>query len=294
MASLTQVWVWRESIVSGVREQILTDSDGRNQTRIENMTLSRLSRSIDGKVAIVTGAASGMGRATAHLFGDEGASVALLDIDSEKLDSVVSEMHEAGYSARGWLLDLSDRGAIQGVVDEIAEHFGGIDILINNAGISIPVAVDSDDYGAAWDKVVAVLLTAQIMMIRAALPHLRAAECGRIVNIASTEGLGATRYGSPYTAAKTGVIGLTRSLAVELGREAITVNCICPGPINTGMTAGIPEENKVIFAKRRTALGRYAEPEEVAHATLSLVLPAMQYVTGVTLPVDGGLTIKNA
>jgi 3-oxoacyl-[acyl-carrier protein] reductase len=191
-------------------------------------------------------------------------------------------------------LDLSDRGAIQGVVDEIAEHFGGIDILINNAGISIPVAVDSDDYGAAWDKVVAVLLTAQIMMIRAALPHLRAAECGRIVNIASTEGLGATRYGSPYTAAKTGVIGLTRSLAVELGREAITVNCICPGPINTGMTAGIPEENKVIFAKRRTALGRYAEPEEVAHATLSLVLPAMQYVTGVTLPVDGGLTIKNA
>jgi len=294
MASLTQVWVWRESIASGVREQILTDSDRRNQSRIGNMTLSRLSRSIDGKVAIVTGAASGMGRATAHLFGDEGASVALLDIDSEKLDSVVSEMHEAGYNARGWLLDLSDRGAIQGVVDEIAEHFGGIDILINNAGISIPVAVDSDDYGAAWDKVVAVLLTAQIMMIRAVLPHLRAVECGRIVNIASTEGLGATRYGSPYTAAKTGVIGLTRSLAVELGREAITVNCICPGPINTGMTAGIPEENKVIFAKRRTALGRYAEPEEVAHATLSLVLPAMQYVTGVTLPVDGGLTIKNA
>jgi 3-oxoacyl-[acyl-carrier protein] reductase len=179
-------------------------------------------------------------------------------------------------------------------VDEIASHFGGIDILINNAGISIPVAVDSDDYGAAWDKVVAVLLTAQVMMIRAALPHLRTAECGRIVNIASTEGLGATRYGSPYTAAKTGVIGLTRSLAVELGREAITVNCICPGPINTGMTAGIPEQSKVIFAKRRTALGRYAEPEEVAHATLSLVLPAMQYVTGVTLPVDGGLTIKNA
>ena len=294
MASLTQVWVWRESIASGVREQILTDSDGRNESRIEDMTLSRLSRSIDGKVAIVTGAASGMGRATAHLFGDEGASVALLDINSEKLDRVVSEMHEAGYNARGWLLDLSDRGAIQGVVDDIASHFGAIDILINNAGISIPVAIDSDDYASAWDKVIAVLLTAQTMMIRAALPHLRAAECGRIVNIASTEGLGATRYGSPYTAAKTGVIGLTRSLAVELGREAITVNCICPGPINTGMTAGIPEENKVIFAKRRTALGRYAEPEEVAHATLSLVLPAMQYVTGVTLPVDGGLTIKNA
>ncbi len=258
------------------------------------MTLSTLSRSIEGKVAIVTGAASGMGRATAHLFGDEGAKVALLDIDSEKLESVVSEMIEAGHEAQGWLLDLSDRAAIQGVVDEIAAHFGGVDILINNAGISIPSPVDSEDYMAAWDKVVAVLLTAQALMVRAVLPYLRLADFGRIVNIASTEGLGATRYGSPYTSAKTGVIGLTRSLAVELGREAITVNCICPGPINTGMTAGIAEESKVIFAKRRTAIGRYAEPEEVAHATLSLVLPAMQYVTGVTLPVDGGLTIKNA
>ena len=117
---------------------------------------------------------------------------------------------------------------------------------------------------------------------------------GRIVNIASTEGLGATKYGSPYTAAKTGVIGLTRSLAVELGRENITVNCVCPGPINTGMTSAIPDQDKVIFAKRRTALGRYGDPEEVAHATFSLTLPAMQYVTGVTLPADGGLTIKNA
>ncbi len=114
------------------------------------------------------------------------------------------------------------------------------------------------------------------------------------MNIASTEGFGATKYGSPYTAAKTGVIGLTRSLAVELGPENITVNCICPGPIRTGMTAGIEEEHKIIFAKRRTALRRYAEPEEVAHGTLSLVLPASQYITGVALPVDGGLLIRNA
>ncbi len=90
------------------------------------------------------------------------------------------------------------------------------------------------------------------------------------------------------------MIGLTRSLAVELGREAITVNCIAPGPIRTGMTEALPEEQKEIFAKRRTALGRYAEPEEVAHATLNFCLPASQYITGTVLPVDGGLLIKNA
>jgi len=258
------------------------------------MPLSKLSRSIKGEIAIITGAASGMGRATAHLFGDEGARVALVDINEQPLQVVVKEMTDEGYDAKGWVLDLSDAGAIGSVFVEIAEYFGGIDILVNNAGISIPAAIDSEDYPAAWSKVLSVLLTAHTLTIRAALPSLRKSPHGRIVNIASTEGLGATKYGSPYTAAKTGVIGLTRSLAVELGPEGITVNCICPGPVNTGMTSGISDEHKEIFARRRVALKRYAEPEEVAHGTLSLVLPASQYITGVTLPVDGGLTIKNA
>jgi len=258
------------------------------------MKLSTLSRSVAGKVVIITGAASGMGRATAHLFADEGARVAALDINALALEEVVAEMTAAGYDAKGWVLDLSDGGSIKPVFDQIAEHFGGIDILVNNAGISIFVAIDADEYLAAWNKSLAVLLTAQTLTVRAALPYLRKAAHPRIINIASTEALGATRFGSPYTAAKSGVVGLTRSLAVELGPEAITVNCVCPGPINTGMTSGIPDEQKAIFARRRVALKRYAEPEEVAHATLSLALPASQYITGVVLPVDGGLTIKNA
>jgi 3-oxoacyl-[acyl-carrier protein] reductase len=258
------------------------------------MPLTSLSRSIKGEVAIVTGAASGMGRATAHLFGDEGARVALIDVNEEPLQAVVAEMTDAGYDARGWTLDLSGRDAIAPVVAEIAAHFGGIDILVNNAGISAGAPIDTDDYVAVWDRAIAVMVSAQMLMVRAALPSIRQSAHGRIVNIASTEGLGATPSISPYTTAKTAVIGFTRSLAVELGPEGITVNCVCPGPINTGMTAGIPDESKVIFAKRRAALRRYGEPEEVAHGTLSLVLPAAQYITGVTLPVDGGLTIRNA
>ena len=258
------------------------------------MTLSTLSRSVADKVVIVTGAASGMGRATAHLFGDEGAKVGLIDINQQPLDKVVEEMQAEGYEARGWTLDLSDAAAIGPVIEEIGKHFGGIDILVNNAGISIGTPIDGDEYIAAWDKTLAVLLTAHVHTIRAALPFLRKAPHARIINIASTEALGATKFGSPYTAAKTGVTGLTRSLAVELGEEAITVNCICPGPIRTGMTSAISEEHKAIFARRRVALKRYAEPEEVAHATLSLALPASQYITGVTLPVDGGMTIRNA
>jgi 3-oxoacyl-[acyl-carrier protein] reductase len=258
------------------------------------MKLSQFSRSIAGKVAVVTGAASGMGRATVRLFADEGARVAALDVNAEPLNQVTREVEEAGYPIQDWALDLGDKDAIVETFAAITDHFGGIDILINNAGISLFAPIDSDDYEEAWQRSLNILLTAHTRTIRAALPWLRKAEHPRIVNIASTEGLGATRFGSPYTAAKTGVIGLTRSLAVELGSEGITVNCICPGPIRTGMTAAIPDEAKQEYARRRVALRRYADPEEVAHMTLSLCLPAAGFTTGVALPVDGGLTIRNA
>jgi 3-oxoacyl-[acyl-carrier protein] reductase len=254
----------------------------------------QLSRSVKGLTVLVTGAASGMGRATAHVFAAEGANVAVTDIGLEPTQTVANAITATGGSAKAWKLDVADRNDITTVVNDIAKHFGGLDIVINNAGISVRVAIDDDGYEEAWTKGLAVMLTAHPRIIRAALPYLRQSKCPRIVNIASTEALGATALHSPYSAAKAGVTGLTRSLAVELGRDGITVNCICPGPITTAITARISDEHKAIYARRRTALNRYGDPEEVAHMTLSLCLPAASFLTGAVIPVDGGLMARNA
>ena len=255
--------------------------------------LSQLSRSIEGKVALVTGAASGMGRATAQLFADEGARVAVTDLEQAAVQAVVDEIQQAGGRAEGWVLDVADPDRIVTVVAEVAEQLGGLDILVNNAGTSVVGPLGADDYEQKWQLALDVMLTAQIRLIRAALPLLERSGAGRIVNIASTEGLGGSAFLSPYTAVKHGVVGITRALACELGDRGITVNCICPGPIHTGMTAVIPDAAKEKFARRLVPLRRYGSPEEVAHMTLSLVLPAASYVNGVALPVDGGMLIKN-
>jgi len=255
------------------------------------MTLSRLSRSIEGQVALVTGAASGMGRAAARLFADEGARVACVDV-SDAVAEVADDI-EAAYGrgrAAWWVLDVADAAAIGPVVADVAAQLGPVEILVNNAGIARPAVVEGDDdaYEVAWAETLAVNLTAHQRLARACLPTVR-----RIVNISSTEGLGASRFNSPYAAAKHGVIGLTRALAVELGAQGITVNAVCPGPVRTGMTAVIPDEAKEKFARRKVPLRRYGDPEEVAHAVVSLTLPAMSFVNGAVLVVDGGMTAKN-
>jgi 3-oxoacyl-[acyl-carrier protein] reductase len=245
---------------------------------------------------LVTGAASGMGRATAQLFADEGAAVAVTDITLEQSAPVAEDILGAGGRAAAWGLDVRDGDRVRAVVADIGERLGPIDILVNNAGVSMvaPIDGDGDAYEAAWALTLDVNLHAYTRLIRACLPSLLRNGDGRIVNIASTEGIGATGYISPYTASKHGVIGLTRSLAVELGERGVTVNCVCPGPINTGMTAGITDAAKTKFARRRVPLRRYGEPEEVAHATLSLALPAASYINGAVLVVDGGMTAKNS
>jgi 3-oxoacyl-[acyl-carrier protein] reductase len=261
---------------------------------VQRRRLTTLSRSVAGQVALITGAASGMGRSTAHLFADEGAAVAVIDRTEEGVDAVVDEIIGAGGAAFGVVADLREPAGIGALVSQVANHLGPIDILVNNAGVSIPAQIDDESWGDAWRTTFAVNLDAHALLVRACLGDLARNGAGRIVNIASTEGLGATAFMSPYTAAKHAVIGLTRSLAVELGPRGITVNCVCPGPINTSMTAPIPDDAKTLFAKRRVPLRRYGEPEEVAHATLSLCLPASSFMNGVVFVVDGGMTIRNA
>jgi 3-oxoacyl-[acyl-carrier protein] reductase len=251
-------------------------------------------RSVRDRGVIITGAASGMGRAAARLFAAEGARVAVTDRDGPGAERVAEEIVAAGGQARAWRLDVADAAAIVQVVAAAAQAFGRLDIVINNAGVAQFLPLDDPDYDRHWSRVIDILLTAPQRVVRAALPHLRRSDAGRVIHVASTEALAAQNRDSIYCAGKSGVLGLTRAMAVELGRDGITVNCICPGPIHTGMTAGIADEDKAVFARRHTALRRYGEPEEVAHAMLSLALPASSYITGAVLPVDGGQTARSA
>jgi len=239
-----------------------------------------------------------MGRATAHLFADEGARVLVVDRNPTSVQSVVDEIESAHGpgSAIGVSGDVSLTSDRQEIVRVIVEAWGGVDVLVNNAGVSLVSSVFSEDevFANNWDQTLAINVSAHAHMIRTCLPHLlKAPNGGRVVNIASTEAIVATGGLSAYTASKHAVIGLTKSLAVELGRHNVTVNAVCPGPIDTAMTAGINDEAKEKYAKRKVPLRRYGTPEEVAHMTLSLCLPASSFVNGAAIVVDGGMSVKH-
>lgn len=227
------------------------------------------------RVAVVTGGASGIGRATADLLASEGVSVAVLDLAGDQP------------------VDVSDPESVRAGVEEARERLGPINIVVNAAGVPSSGNIDDDRYTEEWQRALDVNLTGAMHVVRACLPDLVAGGAGRIVNVASTEGLGAARWMGPYSVSKHGLIGFTRSLAVDLGRSGVTANAVCPGATLTGMTGGIPAADRDTFARRHVPVGRYAMPEEIAYMIVALTRPEASFVNGAVVVVDGGQTAMN-
>lgn len=242
-----------------------------------------------GKTVIVTGAASGFGKATATRFHKKGASVVLVDKDAETLKSVAEQFAE---NALAITCDVSDPEAVEQMFSRAIGHFGRLDVLVNNAGIAVPGQPDEID-NATWSRVIGTDLSSIFYCSRTAIPHLKKTK-GNIVNVASISGMGADWNFPAYNAAKGGAVNLTRSLALALGKYGIRVNAVNPGLCSTAMGKALVEDPEK--AKRfieRTALGRLGEPEDVAPVIVFLASPEAGFVTGATVAVDGGTSASN-
>ncbi|MEN3975020.1 SDR family NAD(P)-dependent oxidoreductase [Emcibacter sp. SYSU 3D8] len=245
-------------------------------------------RLLEGKIAIITGAASGIGRAAAHLFAEHGARVLAVDLP----DHGLVDAHEDYDDIVGLEHDITGADAPEKIVDTAIATWGRLDILFNNAGVSGRAnTVDMPD--SHWDKVMSVNVTAQFRLARAAIPHLRESGAGRIINTASVMAQG-TDYGlAAYCASKAGVAGLTRTIALEEGRHGITANYIEPGAVVTGMTTAMHQDENVaaIWAKK-SPLKRLGQPIDIAKGALFLASDLGGFVTGHGLRVDGGLMLR--
>ena len=245
------------------------------------------------KVAIVTGGAQGIGEAIARRFASELASVAILDVQLEKAQGVADEIGSGGGSAIAVRMDLTDSQGIKQAVKEVEDEFGGVDILINNAGWDKMVSFIQLEE-ELWDKIIAINLRGPITITRAVLDGMIDRNYGKIVNIASDAGRVGSTGEAVYSACKGGIIAFTKTLARELIRYNILVNCVCPGPSDTPMIAGMAEENPrlVEALQRAIPMRRLGKPEEVAFAVAFLASDEASYITGQTLSVSGGLTMS--
>jgi NAD(P)-dependent dehydrogenase (short-subunit alcohol dehydrogenase family) len=245
------------------------------------------------KVALITGAGSGMGRATAVLFAQEGARVAVADVSEQGIDQTVAEIKAAGGQAIGVQADVSKTQDVQRMVAATVERLGPPTVLYNNAGIEGESAYLSKMPEEAFDKVIAINLRGVFLGMKYTIPHMIKAGGGSIINQASIAGLIGVRGGAGYAAAKAGVIAMTRVAAVENGRYNIRVNCICPGAIETPMAVRIRRgaEPKQSAINRISVLERMGRPEEIARMALFLASDEGSFATGAPFIVDGGWTI---
>jgi NAD(P)-dependent dehydrogenase (short-subunit alcohol dehydrogenase family) len=248
--------------------------------------------SLEGKVAVITGAASGIGRGIAIRLSEMGAALALLDIDQQKGKATASEIASQGGKALFIPADVRSAQAGKRAVAETLQAFGKIDILCNNAGIAIRKSVENLSENE-WDLALDVTLKSVFLLSREALPHMMKAGSSSIVNTASGWGLKGGPQAAAYCAAKGGVVNLTRAMAIDYGKYNIRVNCVCPGDVDTPMLQSECVqlgERPDVFMKEAAArpLGRVGTPEDVANAVLFLASPMSAWVTGACLVVDGG------
>jgi NAD(P)-dependent dehydrogenase (short-subunit alcohol dehydrogenase family) len=246
------------------------------------------------QVALVTGASTGMGAATARAFAEAGALVVLADIDESAAGTTAQDISRRGHEALALACDVSDETQIAAVVDQTVATFGRLDMAFNNAGIMIPPADAADEPAAAFDRVTAVNLRGVWASMKHELVQMRRQGSGAIVNCSSLGGLVGGAGRASYHATKHGVLGLTRSAALEYAPRGVRINAVCPGTIETPMVdrmAGAGELD-LDATLAVTPMSRLGKAEEIASAVLWLCSPGASYVTGVALPVDGGYTAQ--
>lgn len=245
---------------------------------------------IEGKVALITGGSSGIGRATALLFGREGAKVAVADYNAEGGERTVKTIKEAGGTASFHAVDVSNQQAVEGLINKVVETYGRLDYAFNNAGIEGQMALTPDCTIENWNRVIAIDLTAVFLCMKYEIAQMLKQGGGSIVNTASVAGLYGLAAAPAYVAAKHGVAGLTKTAALEFAQKGIRVNAVCPGFIRTPMVdrvldKGVFSEEQIFAAEPMHRMGK---PEEIAEAVLWLCSDASSFVTGLPMPIDGG------
>jgi NAD(P)-dependent dehydrogenase (short-subunit alcohol dehydrogenase family) len=245
-----------------------------------------------GQVALVTGASSGMGLATARAFAEQGASVVLADINEEALRAASDELTAADHRVLGVLCDVSDEAQVAGLVERAVATFGRLDMAFNNAGIMISPSDAADEPADNFDRVSAINLRGVWACMKHELRQMREQGSGAIVNCSSLGGLVGLPGRASYHASKHGVLGLTKSAALEYAPRGVRINAVCPGTIDTPMVADMLAKGELDMAEaiRNQPIGRLGTADEIAAAVLWLCSPGASFVVGVALPVDGGYT----
>lgn len=253
-----------------------------------------MSGSLKDKCAIVTGGASGIGFATAAAFAREGARIAIIDIDRQRIDEAVSHLRKGGADADGFTASVTDDGAVRSAINDIGRKLGQPDVLMNNAGAACFGRVDQTET-RDWERVFATNVGGSFVVSRAVLPGMLERRRGAIINVGSVAGLAGIPNMAAYCAAKGAVVSLTRQMAADYSQHGIRVNCICPGTVaDTQMGRSLlgADTSPEIKAKRlaKYPIGRFGEPAEIAAAAVFLAGDAASFVTGAVFAVDGGMT----